>query len=555
MLDSASVPDTDVELLQVLGTAIVVATAIELLARYVRMPSIVSYIVAGLVVGPLMGWISPDALEHGALEILGELGIVLLMFLVGLELSLDRIKQVGKVAVVAGLGQVVFTAAGGLGLCRLLGFDWMESVFLATALTFSSTVVVVKLLDQKGELDSLYGRIAVGIFLVQDLVVIIVLTFLAGLSADSAPTASQIAVNVGKAFGGMTLLLVGALVASRYLLPRPFNWAARSPRTLFVWSVAWCFLIVSIAEVMALSAEVGAFLAGMSIAQLGCAHELRRRVHPLMSFFIVLFFVSLGAQMQLGAATDQWLEASVLALFVIIGNPFIFMLIIARSGYSERTAFMTSVTVAQISEFSFIFAAAGVSAGLIGGPILSVVGLVGLVTIAASAYLILYNAQLYERLSKWNVLRVFGGARKDDASSEPEVLTGHVIVIGMNELGRELVRTLHEAGDLVLAVDTDPGKLEGVPSKTKVGDAAYRSFLEDARYTQAALVVSCLQIENVNRLLTYRCRAAGVPVAVYAIDARTYEESGCPVPDHVIEPKARAAEQLQTWLRDEGLAR
>jgi Kef-type K+ transport system membrane component KefB len=535
--------------LEALGIMVVAAAIIVQLARTLRVPSIVAYIVAGLSVGPVLGLLSPDALEEGAITTISEMGIVLLLFLVGLELSLDRIRQVGKVALVAGVGQVVFTAAGGLVLCRILDFEWMEAIFIATALTFSSTVVVVKLLDQKGELHSLYGRIAVGIFLVQDLVVVIVLTFVAGLGSREELDAVDVAVGLGKAFGGMFLLLVACLAAAKRLLPRPFAWAARSPRLLFVWSVAWCFAFVVTAHSMGLSAEIGAFLAGLSIAQLPCAHDLQRRVHPLMSIFIVVFFVALGAQMRLGDAGDYAFEAGLLSLFVLIGNPFIFMLIIARYGYSQRTSFYTSVTVAQISEFSFIFATMGVNAGLIDAPILALIALVGFITIAGSAYMILYNGPLYAFVTKLGLLRIFRARQGEDEAADETNRTGHVIIVGMNELGRAIAQALHECGENVLAIDTDAKKLDGLPCPTKLGSVEYPSLLAAAGAHRAKLVVSALRIESTNRLLAHRLSRAGVPVAVHAFDQSVVEvlrEAGA---DYLLRSKKEGGAVLLEEVR------
>lgn len=535
--------------LEALGIMVVVAAIVVQLARKLRVPSIVAYIVAGLAAGPISGVLSPEALGGEAVETVSEMGIVLLLFLVGLELSLDRIRQVGKVALVAGIGQVVFTAAGGLGLCYLLGFGWMEAIFIAVALTFSSTVVVVKLLDQKGELHSLYGRIAVGIFLVQDLVVVIVLTFLAGLGSPDELDVTDIAIGLGKAFGGMAVLLVVCLLAAKHVLPRPFAWAARSPRLLFVWSIAWCFAFVVSAHALGLSAEIGAFLAGLSIAQLPCAHDLQRRVHPLMSIFIVVFFVSLGAQMRLGDAGDYAFEAVVLSLFVLIGNPFIFMVIIARYGYSQRTSFYTSVTVAQISEFSFIFATMGVASGLIEAPILALVALVGFTTIAGSAYMILYNGPLYTFVAKLGLLRIFRARQGEDEASEDTQRSGHVIVVGMNPLGRAIATALHERGEEVLAVDTDARKLRGLPCATKLGSAEYPSLLAAASAQQAKLVVSALRIEATNRILAHRLSTAGVPVAVHAFDRAVVDalrEAGA---DYLLRSKREGGMVLLEELR------
>ncbi|CAN5791189.1 cation:proton antiporter [soil metagenome] len=538
----------DPTLLRSLGYILVAAAIVVVLAGRLKIPSIVAYIVTGLALGPLTGLLAVDE----AIHLISEVGIALLLFLVGLELSLDKIKDVGKVAVVAGLGQVVFTAAGGLGLSLLLGFGFMEALFLATALTFSSTVVVVKLLDQKKELDSLYGRIAVGIFLVQDLVVIVVLTFLSGLGEPEAMEAAAMAKGLGMAFGGMGLLLVVALLASRFVLPRLFGWVSASPEALFIWSLFWCFLLVLGAELLGLSLEIGAFLAGISLAQLPYNQHLTRRVHPLMNFFLAVFFVSLGIQMEFAAASEHAISAVVLSLFVLIGNPFIFMWIIARAGYSERTSFLTSVTVAQISEFSFIFAALGLSAGLIDQSILSLIGLVGLATIAVSSYMILYNHALYEKISKWGLLRLFR-AGQDEPAEEGSPLHDHIIVVGMNALGVHIVEELLRRGETVVAIDTHPGKLGELPCPTVLGNAEYFSVLEEAGIAEAKLVVSALQIEDANSLIAYWCKREGVPSSIHAFDRSVVDELRNIGISHLMLSKNTGIKRIAAELRKEGV--
>lgn len=591
---------SDQDIIQTVGIMIVSAALLVLVSRLVRMPSIVAYILAGLVLGPILGLVSldppgptdaedlresetemvegesgeppgqdseqpsvvqgigqgagethgthADAVGHSTLHIISELGIALLLFLVGLELSLERIRDVGKVALFAGIGQVVFTAVGGFILSWLIGFGLMESIFLAIALTFSSTVVVVKLLDQKKELHSLYGRIAVGIFLVQDLVVIIMLTFLAGLGrAGEEQDALATALSLLWAFVGMGMLLALALVSSRYLLPMLFRWAGPWPQMTFIWSICWCFIFVKLAEKTGLSLEIGAFLAGISLAQLSGAEDLRRRVHPLMNFFIAIFFVSLGAQMDLSAARDDWWRAAILSLFVLIGNPFIFIWIIARCGYSERTSFLTSVTVAQISEFSFIFARMGLAAGLIAANILSMVMVVGLVTIAVSSYMILYNHPLYAICKKLGLLRMFKAGQVDE--EEPErTLSGHIVVVGMNPLGRRLATDLHRSGQTVLAVDTDERKLSGLPCRTMVGNIDYLSMVEETALEHAKLGISALQIEDTNNLFAYRCREFGIPVAIHAFDRSVLDDLRRLGVSYLIDAKAQANREMEEQL-------
>jgi hypothetical protein len=349
-------------------------------------------------------------------------------------------------------------------------------------------------------------------------------------------------------------LLAVSLLASRYILPRPFAWAARSPEVLLVWALSWCFLLVLAAHAFGLSLEVGAFLAGLGLAQLPCNDDLRRRVHPLMNLFIAVFFVSLGIRMEAGGAAANWWPTLVLALFVLIGNPFIFMIIIRRMGYDKSTSFLTSVTVAQISEFSFIFAGMGLSRGLIGAEILSITALVGVVTIAVSAYMILYNRPLLKWCDKMGILdwRVFAPGR-EVISAGPSAhglsLSGHVIVVGMNTLGRRIVRELHERGETVLAVDTDPAKLQDLPGHTLMGSVEYLSVLKDAEIDRAKLLVSALRIEETNDLLAYRCQSAGIPSAVHVVDLSVVDNLLDLGTDYMMIPKVDGVKAQLKKLR------
>lgn len=540
---------TDFPLLRDLGLILVAGTAIALLARRLNTPTIVAYILAGLLLGPATGLIGASP----SIDLIAETGIVLLLFLVGLELSLDKIRDVGRVAVLAGIGQVVFTAAGGWVLARLLGFDTLESVFIATALTFSSTVVVVKLLGQKEELDTLYGRIAVGIFLVQDLVVIVALTFLTGIGSGSDLGAGALAGGLAAAFAGMLLLLGAALLAARWILPPIFRWISDSAEALLVWSLGWCFIFVFCAELFHLSAEIGAFLAGISLAQLPFNHDLRRRVHPIMNAFVAVFFVSLGARMQLGDTLEHVGPAIVLSLFVLLGNPFIFMWIIARMGYGERTSFLTSVTVAQISEFSFIFAAVGVTSGVIDESILSLVAVVGLITIALSAYMILYNDRLYEQARRFGLLRMFRAPAESEPVAGGDELNDHVIVVGINALGRRIVERLLERGETVLAIDVSPWNLAQVRCRTLLGNAEHLSVLEAASIRKARLLVSALQIEDANHLLAYWGRVFGVPTSIHAFDQSVVDELREAGADHLIISKNAGTRRIAAEFRDAGV--
>jgi Kef-type K+ transport system membrane component KefB len=515
---------TGVGFLEEMGIIAVCAAILVALGRAVRMPAIVVYLLCGVLLGPVLGWVR---IGEG-LGLVSETGIALLLFLVGLELSVSKVRDVGKVALLGGCLQVALTAALGFGLSIGLGFGLMEAMFLAMAVTFSSTVVVVKLLDEKGEIESLYGRIAVGVLLVQDLVVIMLLTFLAGLSGEGAGLdAGAVGLGLVKAFGGMAALLAVALVAAKYILPMPFRWAARSPEILLIWALSWCFLMVLGAHAFGLSHEVGAFLAGMSLAQLPYNENLRMRVHPLMNFFIAVFFVTLGVRVDLDGALGQLGATAALTVFVLIGKPLVFLGIIGGMGYGRKTAFLTGVTLSQTSEFSFILAGLAMSKGLIGGDVMLVTALVGVGTIGISSYIINQSHELYAWLLK------LGAFRFRFLDGKPEMtdrimhaghgLQRHIIVVGMNALGRELIKRLAAKGEVTLAVDTDPVKLEDLPGRTLLGSVDYLSVLEEAGYEKANLIVSALQIEETNDLLAYRSKSVGVPCAIHVTDLSVVE--------------------------------
>ena len=513
---------SELTLLLNIGFIVITAAGFAFLGKLVKMPSIVAYIIAGIVLGPGLGIVH---LDH-SLELISELGIALLLFLVGLELSLQKIKDLGRAAIILGGLQVSMTAAGAYVISTLMGFSVMECVFLAATVTFSSTVVVIKLLDQKGATSRLFGRIAISLFLAQDIVVIIGLTILSGLGSGSDEPFEMVTLtkSLGIAFAGMVILLLVSLFASRCVLPKPFAWASRSPDTVFIWALCWCFLVVLLAHQFHLSVEIGAFLAGIAIAQLPIHEDLHRRLHPLMTFFVAVFLVTLGIQMDISVLGEVWKYALGLSLFVIIAKPLIVFIILSRLRYSEYTAFQAAISSGQVSEFAFILLGLGAGAGLIEGRVVSLGGMVGILTIAISSYLILYSDPLYGVFQKLGVLKFFKAKQEPDME-EQHSYAGHVIVVGMNALGREVVKQLSGRGETVLAIDTDPRKLEGLNcAETLIGSVEYESAVEEIGLSCARLVISALQIEDTNHLLAYRCRSAGVPCAIHAFDISVVED-------------------------------
>jgi Kef-type K+ transport system membrane component KefB len=544
----------DVPLLQDLGQLLIGATLLALLAQRAQIPSIVAFIVAGLLLGPGLGRVEVD---H-TLEMIAEVGILLLLFLVGLELSLGKIREVGGLALGAGAAQVLLTGLGVAGIAWGFGRSADEILFLGVALTFSSTVVVVKLLDQTRSVGKRFGQIAVGILLVQDLVVILVLTFVGGLSGGGVLSTRDLLLDLGRAFGGMLLLLGAAAGIGWKLLPPTFAWISRSQPALLSWSLAWCFLLVLGAEVLGLSLELGAFVAGVTLAQLPYHHDLRRRVHPLMNFFVAIFFVTLGVQMELGAALSAWPLVLGLTLFTLLAKPILIAWLVRGLGETPGVALRSGLTLGQTSEFSFILAALALANGLVRPDLLSMIGAVGLLTMALSSFSILRVDALTENLLRRFRLPLLT-AREDTALSTSEAgegpagPQGHVIVIGMNSLGRQVVAFLVEQGAQVLAVDTDPWKLQGLPCATLLGNSEYSSVLDEAGLPSARLLVSTLRIEGVNRLLAYQAARLRVPCVIHAYDSSVEREMGGIPVSHYLNSRSASVDETLEKLAQQGI--
>jgi len=533
---------------QSLGIIVVSAAVLVMLGRMIRMPAIVVYLLCGVLIGPVLGLVEMNE----ALELISSTGIALLLFLVGLELSFDKIRNVGKIALIAGIGQVVFTAVGGLLISLMLGFDLVTSAFIGAGITFSSTVIAVKLLDEKREINTHHGHIAVACSLVQSIIVIFLLTILTGIGGQDT-SAAKMTIELSRAVGGVLLLGAIAFLFSRYLLAKPFKWAAKSPDMTLVWSLSWCFSMILLARFLGLSLEIGSFLAGISLAQLPHNNDLHRRVHPLMSLFMAIFFVTLGIPMTFGGLGSVWVAALVLSVFVIIGNTLIYVILIPRLGFSARTALLTGITGAQISEFSFILVAMGVGLGMLNPELVGLMTLIGLLTMGASAYMILHNHKIANGLERLGVLKWFQATTSVDPAIKSDHLEKHIIVVGMNTLGRDLARRLCKCGETVVAVDTDPGKLEGLPCRTLLGSVEYLSVLEEAGYERAKLLVSALRIEDVNDILAFRCQHAGVSSAIHVVDLSVVDnllELGV---DYLMIPKVDGVKAQVKKLKEMGV--
>ena len=270
--------------------ALIMLTAVALgyLFRLSGQPTIVAYIFTGIVLGPVF----LNVITEGELvELMAELGLGFLLFLLGLKLRIDDIREILRPVINIAVWQTILQTALAFGIAYALGFDLVQTTIIALATVFGATPIIVKLLADKDELTSLPGKIDVGVLIVQDIYLVVLL---AVLSAESFADPTTIAINIGTIFALMGAIGIFSYVAARYFLPQLFRAVAGDREAFFILGIAWAFLFIYGSMTLNLSIEVGAFLAGLSLAQVQFASELTERIRPLTDLFMVVFFSSIG---------------------------------------------------------------------------------------------------------------------------------------------------------------------------------------------------------------------------------------------------------------------
>jgi len=526
---------------------IVLAAALGLLAHVLKQPTILAYLATGIIVS-LFGVLNLDS--RGVLDIMATFGITFLLFLVGLEMRFADLRSVGKAIVLTGLGQIFFTALIGYGIVRLLGYSSTESLFISLALTFSSTIIVIKLLSEKRDMQSLYGRIVVGFLMLQDLVAMIMLIVLSAFqqSPDSPISFISILIIAAK----IIFLFGGTLWISRKIIPSYVGRIARNQELLFIASVAWAFgvaLLVS-SPLIGFSIEIGGLLAGLALAQSAEQFQINARIRPLRDFFIVIFFIVLGSSLAISNVQELIIPAIVLSVFVLIGNPLIVLIIMGLLGYRRRTSFFASVTVAQISEFSFILMTAAFALGYITHNAVALVTIVGVVTIMISTYFITRSEILYRYLHPF--LKIFEKKNHIEKIDHHEKIKKHIILIGAHRLGQYLLKSLDPSS--VIVVEFDPAIAKELKEKrynVTFGDISDPEIQDAVHFSDAAVILSTIpNLEDNLSILRYthnlKRRPSLIVNAQQEWEAREYYKEGA---DYVLYPHFVGAQHLAQLFR------
>jgi Kef-type K+ transport system membrane component KefB/Trk K+ transport system NAD-binding subunit len=535
-----------VEIAAILG----LATLTGIVGQKLRQPLIIMFLATGILAGPsFLGIIH----SYEQIELLAHIGIALLLFIVGLKLDLLLIRTTGPVALATGLGQIVFTSIIGFVIAIVMGMSYLSAAYVSVALTFSSTIIIVKLLSDKKEIDSLHGQIALGFLIVQDIAAILALVGLTTLGASVS----------GEGSGHLSVLMIGAkgvgllgavALLMKYVIPYLTQRLAHSLELLTLFAIAWAVLLGAGSEMLGFSKEVGAFLAGVSLASTAFRDSIGARLIGLRDFLLLFFFIDLGARLDLSMVGSQLGASLVFSIFVLVGNPLIVLIIMGVMGYRRRTGFLAGLTVAQISEFSLIVAALGLSIGHITEETMGLITLVGVVTIFLSTYMILYSYPLYRVLS--SPLKIFerrNPYREAAIDNLEETEAVDVILVGLGNYGSGLMEHLLRRKNAIVGIDFDPGTLDkwrkrGVP--VFYGDMADPEMHEQLPLKKARWVISALRSKEMNLALIHNLKKDGYTgkVALTATNSQEAVELEKAGANLVFRPFQDATEQAADAL-------
>jgi Kef-type K+ transport system membrane component KefB len=515
-----------------------------------KLPLVVGYLIAGVAISGL-SLVYPYQFE--VFSFLPELGIAFVLFLIGMELDLREIRSLGLPILSAALGQILISTFAGYALAGFLGFGHIESIYMGLGLSFSSTIVVIKLLLEKKELTSLYGKLSVGILLVEDMMAIAALMIISVSSSalnlglqESLPLISLVLKAIG--------LFILTFVLSRFVLEKIFDQVAQSVELLFLTAVTWCFLFTTLAVFSGFSVVIGAFLAGVALASSPYHLQIQGKIKPLRDFFVTLFFVYLGSQVRINDIFSNALPILLLTLYAIAIKPFLYMLIVGIFGFRKHTIFQTGLNLSQISEFSLIVLLIGVNMKIVSPTSLSVMSAVAVISIILSSIMITYANKIYKAFSPFmHFLEHSSKVHYLEAKVEQE-LAEHVIIVGGQGIGGPVIKFFKEEKISFIVVDFNPHiveKLRNNHLNVIYGDISDPEILDNIQIDKAKLIISTAADIGANESLLDECKRRKVKakIIVRALDDAHTKELKNLGADYVISPEKVSANYLVDQLQ------
>lgn len=525
---------------------IALAAAITFVMRALRQPLIIGYILTGIIAGPaLLNILHADSAFAG----LSSMGIALLLFIIGLDLSIKVFSKLGKTVLTTTVVQVgLITVLAGT-VSYLLGFGRLESIIMGLGLALSSTIIIVKLFNDKKETTRLYAQITIGILILQD---VVATAAKIGMAAKAVGGGSAIDVVLLLARGiGLTVILY---LLSRYVIPKLTHALESNKELLLLFALGWGLGFSVLFEQVGFSIEIGALFAGVSLASLPYSSEMASRLKPLRDFFIVIFFITLGQTLTPNKLLGVFGTAVILSLVVMILKPLVVMMTLGAQGYTKRASFKSAISLSQVSEFSLVMLAYALAIGLVSDRAATTITLTALITFLASAYLIKYDESIYRLFERH--LRFF---ERKVTRLEQEAEAHHfpIVLFGYQKGGREFLKTFRGMKQRYLVVDYDPEAietLERMDVQYLYGDATDPELLEEMKLNKSRLVVSTMSDFETNRFLCHWLNNNN-PRVVFVCSADTTEHAAELYQDgaaYVMMPHYIGSEKISSFIKRNG---
>ncbi len=480
-----------------LAIVILIATVLGVIARLFKQPLILAFIFTGIIISYFGAF---HLNNKDVLNTFSDLGIMFLLFLVGLEIDFSSLKMIGKPSIIIGAAQIIISFILGFIISHLLHFTYLQSAYISIALTLSSTVIVVKLLSEKKDLNSLYGKISIGVLLLQDMVAVLLLVFLSGLKSGQGIVPGNLIIALAKGIVIFALILF----IGRKILPLIFDRIAYSQELLFLSSLAWCFLLAAIVSSprIGFPIEISGLLAGLALANSAENHQISTKIKYLRDFFVLIFFVILGSSLSLSSISKLIGPIIILSLFVLIGTPLIMLIVMGLMGYRKKTSFLTGITLAQVSEFGLVLAASGLELGHITGDVAALITAVAIITISISTYMIVFSHEIYEKIPKM-LISIFERKNLKEKYSSEEEIYKPIILIGSHRLGQSIAYNIPRKN--ILIIDFDPQVIRELQLHDYAylfGDVNDEDIFSMAHFEHAKLIISTVaDIKDNLRLL------------------------------------------------------
>ena len=525
-----------------IGIILIISAVFAFIAKMLKQPLIPAYVLTGLLIGPLaLGLLK----NMDLISAFSEIGIAFLLFVAGLEISFKKIKEANlkKIAII-GLFQVAIIFGVAVLLSGWLDLSTLQAAYIGIILAFGSTMVDIKLLSDKGELVTLHGRLVLGILLFQDLVAIIAIAIFTTGGFAILP----IAVSFAKLLG----MVAGAIILQKFVLGRLFKFAAKSAELLFLSSLAVLFLFIITSYFLELSIVIGAFIAGVSLANSPFKLELESRISPLRDFFAILFFVALGIQIVFTGIGERLLLLGALLVGAMIIKPIITLVLLRITGYQAKTSFMTSISLAQLSEFSLIIGMLGVSVGVLDMPIFSTIILATIITMSVTPYFIEYKEKMYKIFK--HPIRILNYLPIKETSGYNSKGKSEILLIGAHRSGSVLLKKFIRDKEKLLVLDHNPeviNKLIDNKISCVYGDLNSPEIFNKINLNDLKLVVSTVPNYKENLRLIKVSKEVSPRTKVVVTGSRISEtldlySAGA---DYVITPKILAGEEISGMIK------